>query len=150
MFICMLFVPIFYYVHSIMHAYRFGCCEIIISDQGREFINKVNEQLCLSCTKHCVSSAYHPQTNGLTKRFYQTLQTALLKIINEAQDDWDKHIPSVLFAYCTSVQKSTKLTPSKLRYCRYVMSCCEELCNYTPVNRTLCMICSVRVVHNYV
>ena len=32
---------------------RFGCCEVIISDQGREFVNKVKEELLqLTGTEH--------------------------------------------------------------------------------------------------
>ena len=59
---------------------RFGC-EVMISDQGTEFVNKVKEALFeLTGTRHRVTSAYDPQTNGLTERFNQTLQTSLLKI----------------------------------------------------------------------
>eukprot|EP00731_Ephydatia_muelleri_P034765 Em0075g18a len=98
---------------------RFGCCEVIISDQGREFVNKVKEQLFrLTQTHHKVSSAYHPQTNGLTERFNQTLQASLIKVVNSSQDDWDEHLSAVLFAYRTSVQKATKLTPFEIMYCR--------------------------------
>ena len=98
---------------------RFGCCEVIISDQGREFVNKVKEQLFrLTQTHHKVSSAYHPQTNGLTERFNQALQASLIKVVNSSQDDWDEHLSAVLFAYRTSVQKATKLTPFEIMYCR--------------------------------
>ena len=51
---------------------------------------------------------YHPQSNGLVERFNQTLVDALVK---NAHDDQDRHIDSVLFAYRTSAQKSTKMTP---------------------------------------
>ena len=64
------------------------------------------------------NSAYHPQTNGLTERFNQTLQTALLKVVNETQTDWDEHLPAVLFVYRTSQQKATKLTPFEMMFCR--------------------------------
>ena len=60
---------------------RFGCCEILISDQRRGFVNQVKEKLFeMTGTEHRVTSAYHPQSNGLTERFNQTLQTALVKI----------------------------------------------------------------------
>ena len=98
---------------------RFGCCEVIISNQGREFFNKVKEQhFRLTQTHHIVSSAYHPQTNGLTERFNQTLQASLIKVVNSSQDDWDEQLSAVLFAYRTSVQKATKLTPFEIMYCR--------------------------------
>ena len=99
--------------------YKFCCCEVIISDQGREFVNKVKKELLqLTGTEHCVTSAYHPQSNGLTERFNQTLQTALTKVVNETQDDWDEHLSSVLFAYRTAQQKATKMSPFEVMFCR--------------------------------
>lgn len=62
----------------------FGCCEVLISDQGHEFVNKVKEELFrLTGTEHRIASAYHPQTNGLTERYNQTLQTTLVKVVND-------------------------------------------------------------------
>ncbi|KAL5496713.1 hypothetical protein EMCRGX_G013057 [Ephydatia muelleri] len=98
---------------------RFGCCEVVISDQGREFVNAVQAELfALTGTKHCLTSAYHPQSNGLTERFNQTLQTALQKVVNDEQNNWDDHISAILFAYRTAKQKATKLSPFELMYCR--------------------------------
>jgi len=101
---------------------RYGCTEIVISDQGREFINQINEQLFKKFqTQHRISTAYHPQTNGLVERFNQTLQRSLIKMVNSEQNNWDQYIDGVLFAYRTSVQKSTKITPFELMYCRFVI-----------------------------
>ncbi len=100
-------------------VFRFGFCEVLISDQGREFVNRVETELFgLTGIEHRISTAYHPQTNGLTERFNQTLQTALLKVVNETQSDWDYHLPAILFAYRTSIQKATKFSPFALMYCR--------------------------------
>jgi hypothetical protein len=50
-----------------MHFFRFGFPGVIISDQGREFCNHLIEQLLtLTGTTHRVTSAYHPQSNGMT------------------------------------------------------------------------------------
>ena len=67
---------------------------IILDPQGREFINKVIEELfhLTAQTHHNVSSAYHPQTHGLTEWFDQTLQASLIKVVNSSQDDWDEHL----------------------------------------------------------
>ena len=54
---------------------RHGFPEVLISDQGREFCNAIcNELLTKTGVKHRITSAYHPQTNGLTERFNQTLK----------------------------------------------------------------------------
>ena len=99
---------------------RYGCTEIIISDQGREFVNKLNQFLFKKLgTEQRISTAYHPQTNGLVERYNQTLQHSLVKLVNEQQNDWDDFLDGLLFAYRTSVQKSTKVTPFELMYGRY-------------------------------
>ena len=98
---------------------RYGCTEIVISDQGREFVNKVNRRLFEHFkTEHRVSTAYHPQTFGLVERYNQTLQHSLVKSANTEQDNWDEFLDGVLFAYRTAKQKSTQFTPFELMYCR--------------------------------
>ncbi len=66
---------------------RHGWPKIIQSDQGREFINAVNSYLFKSTNiQHCISSAYHPQTNGLDERFsgngsYEVIYTSLVDLL---------------------------------------------------------------------
>ena len=55
-------------------------------------------------TQHRISSAYHPQTNGLVERFNQTLEKSLVKVVNSNQCNWDETLDGVLFAYRTSQQ----------------------------------------------
>ena len=107
----------------ISFSFRYGCTQILLSDQGREFVNKVNKHLFKRFkTEHRISSAYHPQTNGLVERYNQTLQRSLVKLVNNNQDDWDELLDGVLFAYRTSRQKSTKFSPFELMYCRYYIT----------------------------
>ncbi len=61
--------------------------------------------------KHRVSSAYHPQSNGLDGRLNQILKALLQKLVNDKQDDWDDLIDEVLFANRTNLQNTTKFTP---------------------------------------
>ena len=73
-----------------------------MSDQGREVVNRVNEELFQLCdTDHRINSAYHPQPNALDERTNQRLTRALMKFMNDNQNDWDVHIKSILFAYRT-------------------------------------------------
>ena len=96
---------------------RFGCFQVCISDQGREFVNSLNEKLFeMAGIEHCIASAYYPQTNGLDERMNQTVTKALVKYINSTQDDWDEHIEPILFSYRTSIHASTNYTPFYLMY----------------------------------
>ena len=98
---------------------RHGWTKFVLSDQGREFVNGVNSYL-FECTgvKHCVSSAYHPQTNGLDERLNQTLVTTLKKVVDASREDWDEHISAALYAYRISPQASSKFSPFFLMYNR--------------------------------
>ena len=65
-----------------------GCPLEIVSDQGREFCNQLVDLLEeLTSFKHKITSAYHPQSNGLNKCFNQMLKAQLQKLVNENQDD---------------------------------------------------------------
>ena len=87
---------------------RLGCFEYCHSDQGREFVNELNSTLFeLVGIQHCISSAYHPQSNGLDEHTNQKLSCALIKVISDKHDDWDQHLDSMLLAYRTSVHAST-------------------------------------------
>ena len=106
------------YINNVIASYhnftyqifcRFGCPKIIISDQGREFVNEVSKHLFAKTqTQHRVTSAYHPQTNGLTERFNQTLSFSLIAKINEDQSNWDMLLDQILFNYRVTRQSSTK------------------------------------------
>ena len=98
---------------------RFGCFQICHTDQGREFVNQLNGKLFeLAGVKHRISSAYHPQTNGLDEKANQTISRTLLKYVNDEQDDWDEYLDSILFAYRTSKHASTQYSPFFLMYGR--------------------------------
>lgn len=56
---------------------RHGCPLKIVSDQGRDQLVDLLEEL--TRFKHKITSAYHPQSNGLDERFNQTLKAQLQK-----------------------------------------------------------------------
>ena len=65
-----------------------------------------------------MTSAYHPQANGLTERFNQTLSNCLRAKINDEQNDWDEHLSLILFAYRATIQNSTKYSPFYMMFAR--------------------------------
>ena len=41
---------------------RYGCPDVLITDQGKEFVNKLSAELYLiTNTEHRITTAYHPQ-----------------------------------------------------------------------------------------
>lgn len=58
-------------------------------------------------------TAYNPQANGLDERFNE-----MLPVIDDNASEWDRFLESVLFAYHTSKQASTKFSPFVLLYGR--------------------------------
>lgn len=67
-----------------------GVPNILITDQGREFCNEINDAFCEQMgIEHRVATAYHPQTCGHTERFNRTLCTMLVNVVNSKSDDWD-------------------------------------------------------------
>lgn len=97
---------------------RHSCFDIQINDQGREFVNHVSETLHeLTGVKQKVTSAYHPQANGLVERQNRTIKDKLLKIL-ENGNNWVSCINGVLFAHRTAVHRSTGFSPFFLLYNR--------------------------------
>ena len=64
------------------------------------------------------TSAYHPQCNGLTERFNRTLKTMLSGFANDNQNNWDKLIRKLAFAYNCAKHESTQHTPFELMFGR--------------------------------
>lgn len=82
----------------------------------------MNDELCrLSGVESRLTSAYHPQTNGLDERWNQTLQHQLLKFVEKEQfeSEWDLYLDSILFSYRVSQQDSTRYSPFFLVYGRH-------------------------------
>ena len=79
---------------------RHDCFAIQINDQGREFGNEFADELCLMTgTQQRVTSAYHPQSNGLVERQNRTIKNALAKVLDQNPEQRPYVIDGVLFAH---------------------------------------------------
>ena len=96
---------------------RFRMPSVIHSDQGREFENKVMQELCLLCDAHKTrTTPYHPESDGLVERFNRTLLMMLAMFAGETKEDWDDLLPAVMMAYRSSAHESTGISPYRLMF----------------------------------
>jgi transposase InsO family protein len=67
----------------------FGLPEVVISDQGTQFVGHfMRDLLKLLGIKLNTLTAYHPQTDGQTEHVNQNIEQYLRVFTNFLQDDW--------------------------------------------------------------
>ncbi len=64
------------------------------------------------------STAFHPQTDGQTKRVNQILEDMLRACALDYGSSWDDNLPNAKFSYNTSCQASLKMAPFEALYGR--------------------------------
>jgi len=96
-----------------------GVPKMIISDHGTQFVACFWEQLQTALGTPLIrSSAYHPQTDGQTKRVNQILEDMLRVCVIHYDKNWDKCLPLAEFSYNNSYQASLKMAPFEALYGR--------------------------------
>ncbi|GKD86199.1 putative reverse transcriptase domain-containing protein [Tanacetum coccineum] len=65
-----------------------------------------------------MSTAYHPQTDGQSKRIIQMLKDMLRACVIDFRSSWDRHLPLVEFSYNNSYHRSIKAAPYEALYGR--------------------------------
>ena len=79
---------------------RFGLLDKGISDKGPQFASKVFKEMgCLLGIELAMSTAYHPQTDGATKRSDQEIEAYLAIFCTNNSKQWARLIPIMEFSY---------------------------------------------------
>ncbi len=79
----------------------------IVSDRGSQWNSEFFRELCDRCDIRLhLSTAYHPQSNGLVERTNEVVETALRHFVAPDHRDWDKHVPFVEFALNANYKKT--------------------------------------------
>ena len=65
-----------------------------------------------------MSTAFHPQTDGQSKRIIQILEDTLRACVLDHRGRWEEHFPLVEFAYNHSYQASIQMEPYEALYGR--------------------------------
>ena len=114
---------------------RHGAPRVIITDRGTVFQSRLVSVLVDLCNvDHRMTTAYHPQTNGLTERFNKTLADMLSMYVDTEQKNWDEILPFVTFAYNTAKQDTTGFTPFYLLHGREAETTLDTMLPFCPDN----------------
>ncbi|KAM7310060.1 DDE-type integrase/transposase/recombinase [Ixodes scapularis] len=120
-----------FFIESIV--LRHGAPEVLISDRGSSFMAQLTQEvLRLSHTSHRRTTAYHPQTNGLTERLNKTIADMISMYVDVEHKTWDEVLPYVTFAYNTAVQETTGVTPFQLVHERKVTTMLDAMLPHEP------------------
>jgi len=89
----------------------------IVSDRDSRFtLETWKEFLRLSRIRPRMSTAFHPQTDGQTKRLNQTIEAYLRAFVSKEQNDWVRLLPMAEFAYNNSTTTGNGLSPFYTNY----------------------------------
>ncbi|GJT60770.1 reverse transcriptase domain-containing protein [Tanacetum coccineum] len=105
---------------------RHGVPISIISDRDSHFTSRFWKSLqnALGTQLH-MSTAYHPETDGQSKRTIQTLEDMLRAYVIDFGKGWDKHLPLVEFSYNNSYHANIKAALFEALYGR---KCRSPIC----------------------
>ena len=91
---------------------RYGIPDILVSDRGSPFTSTLAAHIHRALhIKRIITTAYHPQSNGVVERFHGTLKRMLRAWAVDNQHDWNDLLPYALFAYNTSYHTVLQQTP---------------------------------------
>ena len=97
----------------------FGPPEMLHSDQGTEFENKIIHQLqTILGYEKTRTTPYRPQGNSVSERVHSTMHAMLSMHNSMDRDNWAELLPLVQLAYNTSFHKTMHETPYFLMFGR--------------------------------
>ncbi|GKB48183.1 reverse transcriptase domain-containing protein [Tanacetum coccineum] len=98
---------------------RHGVPVSIISDRDGRFTLRCWQTVQNALgTRLDMSTAYHPQTDGQSKRTIQTLEDMLRACVIDFGGSWDVHLPLAEFSYNNSYHSSIRCAPFEALYGR--------------------------------
>ena len=96
---------------------RYGTPLEIVSDNGKEFRNKLAAELYKRLDiEHTTTAAYHPQCNAQAEVCNKTIAKYLNSFVDETTLDWEQYLAPMAFSYNTSLHRSIKTTPHFLTF----------------------------------
>ncbi|GKF96885.1 putative reverse transcriptase domain-containing protein, partial [Tanacetum coccineum] len=111
---------------------RHGVSVSIISDRDGRFTSHLWKAFQKEWKRWDMSTAYHPQTDGQSKRTIQTLKDMLRACVMDFGGNWDTHLLLIEFSYNNSYHTNIKCAPFEALYGRK----CRSLVIWTEVGES--------------
>ena len=94
---------------------RFGVQALLTSNRDAQFTSSVFSEVCsVLGISHIQTTSYHPQSNGMIKRFYRSLKYALRARL--AGSDWIHHLPLVMLGLRAAPKDVSGFSPAEAVY----------------------------------
>jgi len=98
---------------------RHGAPRILVTDGGKEFINRALLSICkLLKVRKVTTSPYNPRADGLAENQVKTTKDMLSGYCNAFQNDWDRYLSIVAHYYRTTYNDAIGMTPYFAMYGR--------------------------------
>ena len=104
-------------VDSLTHGWisTYGIPEIITTDRGSQFSSQIFTQLLRNWgIKHIMTTAYHPESNGMVERLHRRLKESLIALGDGERLQWYWKLPMALLAIRTTIKPDIGASPSEL------------------------------------
>lgn len=99
---------------------RYGCPQVIITDNGSNFTGKLMRSLTAACgITHFKTPYYHSQANPV-ERSNRNIKQTIVAYLKDSHRNWDQFIGEVQFALNSVCQESTKFSPAFLNLGREI------------------------------
>ena len=96
---------------------HYGLPDTMISDRGPQFTSHVFKSIIASLqTKHKMSTAFHPQTDGQMEHYNAELEAYLQIFCAYEPNSWNKMLPTAQFAHNSRTHEALKQSPFQLLY----------------------------------
>ena len=106
-------------VNAFAHGWisAFGIPETITTDRGSQFTSSIWAQLLETWgIRHNMTTAYHPEANGLVERLHRRLKESLMALCGDERDSWYWKLPMALLSIRTTLKPDIGASPADLVY----------------------------------
>ena len=96
-------------------AQNYGVPSTVTSDRGAQFSSELFKQLTqIWGIKAIMTTAYHPQANGLVERFHRRLKEAINALGADNPEEWFWKLPMVMLTIRTTLKPDIGASPADL------------------------------------